>query len=76
MDFLQSGKSKDKLENGEFLFYGSTGIIGYTNTPDYSGACLLVARVGANAGSLYAVDGHFSVSDNGGFKQQVRQYKN
>ena len=64
LDFLQSGKSKEKLDDGEFLFYGSTGVIGYTNIPDYSGAYLLVARVGANAGSLYAVDGNFSVSDN------------
>ncbi len=62
--FLQSGKSKERSDFGKFPFYGSTGTIGYSETFDYSGASILVARVGANAGTLYAVAGNYSVSDN------------
>ena len=35
-----------------------------TNAPDYSGIAILIARVGANAGSKYLVDGNYSVTDN------------
>ena len=59
-----SGKSTDKEIEGNYHFYGSTGIIGYTNNYDYSGKVILIARVGANAGALYVVEGNFSVSDN------------
>ncbi|MFA7543620.1 MAG: restriction endonuclease subunit S [Candidatus Cloacimonadaceae bacterium] len=61
---VASGKSKNKKATGAFAFYGSTGIIGHSNDFDYVGARILVARVGANAGSLYRVDGRYSVSDN------------
>lgn len=64
MDSIQSGKSKEREINGQFPLFGSTGAIGYTNNPEYSGAAILIARVGANAGSKYAVDGEYSVTDN------------
>jgi len=59
-----SGRSKNSEESGEFPFYGSTGIISYSNSFDYSGEKILIARVGANAGSLYKVSGNYKVSDN------------
>jgi type I restriction enzyme S subunit len=61
---IQSGKSKDREINGQFPLFGSTGVIGYTNKPEYSGKSILIARVGANAGSKYVVDGEYSVTDN------------
>lgn len=63
-EYLQSGKSKDKDENGAFILYGSTGAIGFCNKFDYQGKNILIARVGANAGFLYAVNGFYCVSDN------------
>ncbi|MBL7763940.1 MAG: hypothetical protein JNL23_10985, partial [Chitinophagaceae bacterium] len=48
---ISSGKSTDKNIGGENPFYGSTGIIAYSNQFDYSGEKILIARVGANAGS-------------------------
>jgi type I restriction enzyme S subunit len=64
VDSIQSGKSKDRAEDGKFPLFGSTGAIGMTNTPEYSGIAILIARVGANAGSKYLVDGNYSVTDN------------
>ena len=61
---IQSGNSEDKETTGCFPFYGSTGIIGYKDTYGYEGNSILIARVGANAGSLYQVNGKYSVSDN------------
>ncbi|MHA0958546.1 restriction endonuclease subunit S [Enterobacter cancerogenus] len=61
---ISSGRSKDCVENGNYKFYGSTGIIGFRSTADYEGTAILIARVGANAGSLYMVDGKYNVSDN------------
>ncbi len=61
---IQSGKSEEKGDTGEFPFYGSTGVIGYKDIFDYEGKSILIARVGANAGSLYQIDGKYSVSDN------------
>ena len=61
---ISSGKSKAREDEGEFLLYGSTGFIGYTNENDYKGKCILIARVGANAGNLYKVEGKYSVTDN------------
>jgi type I restriction enzyme S subunit len=61
---ISSGKSKTRESEGEYFLYGSTGIIGYTDANDYEGKCILVARVGANAGNLYKVDGNYSVTDN------------
>ena len=61
---ISSGKSQDKDSEGVYSFYGSTGIIGKSSSYDYFGDSILVARVGANAGSLYKVSGNYSVSDN------------
>lgn len=61
---ISSGRSKDCVENGNYKFYGSTGIIGFRSTADYEGTAILIARVGANAGSLYMVSGKYNVSDN------------
>ena len=61
---IQSGKSDSKEDSGEFPFYGSTGVIGYKDSYDYCDEAILIARVGANAGSLYQVKGKYSVSDN------------
>lgn len=61
---ISSGKSKTRESEGEYFLYGSTGIIGYSDTKDYEGKCILIARVGANAGNLYKVDGNYSVTDN------------
>lgn len=61
---ISSGKSKSRESEGEYFLYGSTGIIGYTDENDYNGECILIARVGANAGNLYKVDGNYSVTDN------------
>ena len=59
---ITSGRSKPSL--GEYNLYGSTGIIGKTATADYSGDMLLVARVGANAGSLQLVNDSCGITDN------------
>jgi len=60
---ISSGK--DKIQNdGAFDLYGSTGIIGKTENADYDGDFILVARVGANAGSLNRANGQFCVTDN------------
>lgn len=63
---ISSGKSniKESQEIGNVPFYGSTGIIGYSAKFDYTGKSILIARVGANAGFLYKVDGNYCVSDN------------
>lgn len=49
---------------GEFILYGSTGVIGATETSSYSGEFILIARVGANAGLINRVAGRFGVTDN------------
>ncbi len=61
---VQSGKSKARSANGDFVLYGSTGAIGFTDKPEYQGKAILIARVGANAGYIYEVDGEYCVSDN------------
>lgn len=60
---ISSGRNKSR-DGGPIPVYGSTGIIGYTDAPAYSGRALLVARVGANAGRVNSVDGEYDVSDN------------
>ncbi len=52
---ISTGKDK-KIENGKYDLYGSTGIIGSTNTDKYKGLVNLVARVGANTGYNYLVN--------------------
>ena len=61
---ISSGKSIKNIEDGKFLFYGSTGMIGNSNNYDYEGNKILIARVGANAGNIYNVEGKYNVSDN------------
>lgn len=62
---IASGKSKTTTEvGGSFPIYGSTGIIGWSSKFDYEGARILVARVGANAGTVNHVEGKYCVSDN------------
>ena len=61
---ISSGKNKLKSTDGTFPVYGSTGEIGRTDNAVYSGKRILVARVGANAGFVYVVDGEYDVSDN------------
>lgn len=61
---VSSGKNTDRNNNGKYIVYGSTGIIGYCNNFTYDGESLLIARVGANAGLINKVDGKYDVSDN------------
>ena len=60
---IKSGKDKPNSEFG-FPVYGSRGLLGYSDNFSYEGEHILIARVGANAGSLNFVDGKFSVTDN------------
>jgi type I restriction enzyme S subunit len=60
---IASGKDASS-EDGKFVLYGSTGIIGKTNSKTYDGSYILVARVGANAGLLTKASGSFGVTDN------------
>ena len=59
-----SGKNKYKNESGAYNVYGSTGIIGKTNSYTFEQSNILVARVGANAGFVQLVSGKYDVSDN------------
>ena len=61
---ISSGKSNTNSNNGNYPIYGSTGIIGCKNTFDYEGTKILVARVGANAGTVNKVFDKYCVSDN------------
>ena len=61
---IASGKSDTKSNYGDYPIYGSTGLIGYNSKFDYSGETILVARVGANAGTVNTVTGKYCVSDN------------
>lgn len=60
---ISSGKIKP-TENGDFLVYGSTGVIGKAEEYSHDGDYILVARVGANAGFINRVNGKFAVTDN------------
>lgn len=64
VEYISSGKTKDKKEEGKYKVYGSTGVIGITNKADYQGEHILIARVGANAGFVNIVDEECGVSDN------------
>jgi type I restriction enzyme, S subunit len=61
---VASGRSSVDSEFGDFPVYGSTGMIGRSTKGGYSGQAILVARVGANAGTLNVVDGEYGVTDN------------
>lgn len=60
---IKSGKTKPELQ-GEIPVYGSTGELGKCDNFSHDGAYILIARVGANAGTLNLVMGKFSVTDN------------
>ena len=60
---ISSGTSQQNNIGG-FPLYGSTGIIGNCENPEYDGSFILVARVGANAGSTMQVIGKFGATDN------------
>lgn len=61
---ISSGRNKHRDANGQYPVFGSTGIIGYSSTYEYEGPVILVARVGANAGTLNFTSGQYDVSDN------------
>jgi type I restriction enzyme S subunit len=61
---VASGRSSAGRSIGEYPVYGSTGIIGHTENPEYEGEAILVARVGVNAGKLNLVSGMYGVTDN------------
>ncbi|WP_390346436.1 restriction endonuclease subunit S [Variovorax boronicumulans] len=61
---VASGRSGSGSAQGGFPVHGSTGVIGYTEFPEYSGDAILVARVGANAGKLSLVSGRYGITDN------------
>ena len=61
---ISSGKSGNPIEDGEYELYGSTGIIGRTNSGDYVGEKILVARVGANAGKINYNNIQCGITDN------------
>lgn len=61
---VASGKSRSGEGQGTYPVHGSTGIIGYTERPEYEGDSILAARVGANAGKLNLVSGKSGVTDN------------
>ena len=60
---ISSGKTKPELD-GAYLVYGSTGVIGLSTSYTHNGKFLLVARVGANAGTINIANGMFCVTDN------------
>ena len=61
---IASGKNKTRKDTGIYCVYGSTGVIAQTDVYMYKGPCILIARVGANAGFVYLVNGLYDVSDN------------
>jgi len=61
---VASGKSGSGARQGSYPVHGSTGVIGYTERPEYEGNSILAARVGANAGKLNLVSGKYGVTDN------------
>ncbi|MBC6476653.1 MAG: restriction endonuclease subunit S [Hormoscilla sp. GM7CHS1pb] len=61
--FVRSGKSVVKKELGNYPLYGSTGVISYSQSFEYEGDAILVARVGT-AGKVNFVSGKYGVSDN------------
>jgi len=61
---VASGKSDSGAGRGRYPVHGSTGVIGYTERPEYEGDSILAARVGANAGKLNLVSGRYGVTDN------------
>lgn len=63
-NYISSGITKNKVDYGRYVVYGSMGVIGYSSDYDYEGIKILIARVGENAGTINIVDGKYGVSDN------------
>ena len=61
---VASGRSSPGATSGTYPVHGSTGVIGYSEWPEYEGDAILAARVGANAGRLNLVSGNYGVTDN------------
>jgi type I restriction enzyme S subunit len=61
---ITSGGHIINSDNGKYPIYGSTGKIGMSESFAYDEELILIARVGANAGSVYVINGKSSVSDN------------
>ncbi len=61
---ISSGKSVERLNEGAYPVYGSTGIIARSDKYQYEKEQILVARVGANAGFVHKAIGKYDVSDN------------
>ena len=65
---IGTGKSEyiinDYSIKNSFPILGSTSIIGFYNSFDYSGDFILTARVGANAGEIYKYSGEAKITDN------------
>ena len=59
-----SGRNTKRNDFGKYIVFGSTGIIGYSETYEYDFDSVLVARVGANAGLVNIARGLYDVSDN------------
>lgn len=59
---IKSGKSK-KNDNGDYVLYGATGIIGHTNDVYHEDSLILAARVGS-IGNVSLRHGKFGASDN------------
>ena len=59
---ISSGR--DKPTNGSIALYGSTGQMGMTDKASYTNEIVLVARVGANAGTMQIVNEPCGVTDN------------
>ena len=62
--YLSSGKSRVTNLTAGYPVYGSTGLISFSNSFDYKGNAILIARVGANAGKLNLVTAEYNVTDN------------
>ena len=61
---ISSGRTTVSDTNGCFPLFGSTGVVGKTNTIEFDGDIVLVARVGANAGMVNYYSGQCAVTDN------------
>ena len=61
---ISSGRTTVSDTNGSFPLFGSTGVVGKTNTIEFDGDIVLVARVGANAGRVNYYSGQCAVTDN------------
>ncbi len=59
-----SGRNTKRNDFGKYVVFGSTGLIGYSDTYEYDFDAILVARVGANAGLVNIASGLYDVSDN------------